>query len=121
MRDWLPPIHPSIPSSTRIIAPIVLHCYRPRRLHSQPPTASASATSAGMYVFDFGQNLAGFVRLSLPAPVPAGAVITIRHAETVMVGSGDDCLDGNCGGRLLRLCFCLWSLVMFTRCALRVR
>lgn len=34
-----------------------------------------------VFVFDFAQNLAGVVRLRLPAPVPAGVVITMRHAE----------------------------------------
>ena len=34
-----------------------------------------------VFVFDFGQNLAGVVRLRLPAPVPAGVAITLRHAE----------------------------------------
>ena len=35
----------------------------------------------GVYVFDFGQNLAGVVRLSLPSPLPAGVSVTMRHAE----------------------------------------
>lgn len=35
----------------------------------------------GVYVLDFEQNFSGYVRLTLPAPVPAGLTITLRHAE----------------------------------------
>ena len=37
----------------------------------------------GVTVFDFGQNFAGFVRLTLPAPVAPGVTITLRHAEVL--------------------------------------
>lgn len=37
----------------------------------------------GTTVFDFGQNFAGFVRLTLPAPVAPGVTITLRHAEVL--------------------------------------
>jgi len=48
------------------------------------PAQSVASPSPGVYVFDFGQNLAGVVRLVLPAPVPAGVTITMRHAELLM-------------------------------------
>ena len=36
----------------------------------------------GSWTFDFGQNWAGFVRLSLgPTPLPAGTTITLKHTE----------------------------------------
>lgn len=35
----------------------------------------------GMFVVDFGQNIAGVVRLTLPERLEAGQVITLRHAE----------------------------------------
>lgn len=38
----------------------------------------------GMYVFDFGQNLAGVCRLSLPGPTAAGVTVQLQHAEVLM-------------------------------------
>jgi alpha-L-rhamnosidase len=38
----------------------------------------------GVFVFDLGQNIAGYVRLRLPAPVPGGINVTVRHAELLM-------------------------------------
>jgi alpha-L-rhamnosidase len=35
----------------------------------------------GVYVLDFEQNFAGYVRLNLPAPFPGNVTITLRHAE----------------------------------------
>ena len=35
------------------------------------------------YVYDFGQEFAGVVRLSLPAALPAGVNVTIKHAEAL--------------------------------------
>lgn len=42
---------------------------------------SLNQPSPGVYVYDFGQNIAGFSRLNLPAPVPRNMTITLRHAE----------------------------------------
>lgn len=42
---------------------------------------SINSPAPGVYVFDLGQNFAGHVRLSLPAPVAAGITIQMRHAE----------------------------------------
>eukprot|EP00698_Gefionella_okellyi_P002430 TRINITY_DN12295_c0_g1_i1.p1 TRINITY_DN12295_c0_g1~~TRINITY_DN12295_c0_g1_i1.p1 ORF type:complete len:963 (+),score=144.57 TRINITY_DN12295_c0_g1_i1:120-3008(+) len=44
------------------------------------PARSHRRMSDGSVVFDFGQNLAGWVRLSLPQ-IAAGVSITIQHAE----------------------------------------
>ena len=46
--------------------------YRPTEITSPKP---------GMYVVDFGQNIAGAVRLTLPAGMKAGQTFTLRHAE----------------------------------------
>ena len=42
---------------------------------------SINSPAPGVFIFDMGQNFAGYVRLSLPAPVPAGLAIQLRHAE----------------------------------------
>ena len=46
--------------------------YRPRYL-VQP--------RAGVFIFDFGQNLAGICEIRIPPDFPEGAQITLRHAE----------------------------------------
>jgi len=35
----------------------------------------------GHYVFDFGENGAGFTKLFLPSDTPAGTHVILRHAE----------------------------------------
>lgn len=45
------------------------------------PALSIYSPREGMYVADFGQNLAGVVRLRLPRNMKAGQRITLRHAE----------------------------------------
>jgi alpha-L-rhamnosidase len=44
---------------------------------------SVTQPRPGMFVFDTEQNLSGFIRLTLPAPVPAGLNITIKHGEVL--------------------------------------
>lgn len=46
--------------------------YQPKEITSPKP---------GIFVVDFGQNIAGVVRLELPAHLKAGQKITLRHAE----------------------------------------
>lgn len=41
-------------------------------------------SNPSVYVFDFGQNFAGIVQISLPAPTDPGVQITIRHAEAIL-------------------------------------
>jgi alpha-L-rhamnosidase len=50
-------------------------------VQAELPALTVNSPSPGVYVFDFGQNLAGFVRLTLPAPFDAGVTLTLRHAE----------------------------------------
>jgi hypothetical protein len=35
------------------------------------------------YVYDFGQEFAGVVRLTLPPSTPSGITITLKHAEVL--------------------------------------
>jgi alpha-L-rhamnosidase len=51
----------------------------PVRIVKELRPVSMSEPKRGVYIFDIGQNLAGFVRLKVKAP--AGTVIQIRHAE----------------------------------------
>jgi alpha-L-rhamnosidase len=57
------------------------------------PTSIASP-APGVFVFDCSQNIAGHVRLTLPAPVPAGLNVKMRHAELLMHPPYGD-KDGN--------------------------
>jgi hypothetical protein len=63
-------------------------------LHVTP--AAARDVGATAYVFDFGKNIAGMVRLSLPAghTVPRGTVLRIEHGE-VLQGEARD-IEGMC-------------------------
>ena len=45
---------------------------------------SISSPASGTYIYDFGQNISGFVRMSVRGP--RGTTVTIRHAELL----GDD-------------------------------
>jgi len=51
----------------------------PIRVVKELPAASMTEPQPGIYVFDMGQNMVGFCRLKLRGP--AGATVTIRHAE----------------------------------------
>jgi alpha-L-rhamnosidase len=48
------------------------------------PALLVTSPQPGVFVVDFGSNIAGFVRLRLPAPVPRNATIVIRHGELLM-------------------------------------
>ena len=50
-------------------------------IQSELHALTINEPSPGVYVLDFGQNIAGFVRLTLAAPVEAGLTVTLRHAE----------------------------------------
>lgn len=47
--------------------------------HFQPQ--SIDAVAPHVWLYDFGQNMAGLVTLQLPTETPAGTVITLAHAE----------------------------------------
>ena len=52
-------------------------------VHQEFTPLTMSSPSPGVTIYDFGQNMAGFIRLTLPAPLPAGITIVIRHAEVL--------------------------------------
>ncbi|MEW1720441.1 family 78 glycoside hydrolase catalytic domain [Streptomyces sp. NPDC093109] len=54
----------------------------PVRAMAALPARTVTRTGAGRHVVDFGQNLAGRVRLRVPA-LAAGARVTVRHAEAL--------------------------------------
>ncbi len=51
----------------------------PIRIERELHAVRVSSPVPGIFVYDFGQNLAGFVRLRVRGP--AGTTVTIRHAE----------------------------------------
>ena len=57
---------------------------QPVEVTNELPPCGLWESTPGVFVFDFCQNFAGVVRLSLPGPTAPGTVITIRHAESVM-------------------------------------
>jgi alpha-L-rhamnosidase len=63
---------------------------------------SVTNPAPGVYVFDFGQNYAGWPQLNLTTPVPAGTVIRMSPAEGLQA-SGDGMINqgslGPSGGR----------------------
>ena len=56
--------------------------YEPIRVVAEE-TPHASWTWNGSYIFDYGRNMVGVVRLRISNPV-AGATVTLRHAEVKM-------------------------------------
>jgi alpha-L-rhamnosidase len=59
----------------------------PVRAIEELPVVAATVAPSGVTVLDFGQNVAGRVRIS--ATLPAGTTITLRHAEIVHAGELD--------------------------------
>jgi alpha-L-rhamnosidase len=60
---------------------LVAQSLPPIKKMKEIPVQKVSIASEGTYIFDFGQNFAGWTRLKVNAP--AGTVITIRTAEEV--------------------------------------
>ncbi|RDG39630.1 alpha-L-rhamnosidase [Streptomyces corynorhini] len=54
----------------------------PVRAMAELPARTVTRTGEAVHVVDFGQNLAGRVRLSVGA-LPSGARVTVRHAEAL--------------------------------------
>lgn len=71
---WLP---------ARVVEPPRAELVAPRsepvRITEVLPAASMRECRPGVYLFDFGQNIAGWVRLQVAAP--AGTRLTLRHGE----------------------------------------
>jgi alpha-L-rhamnosidase len=61
----------------------------PVKIAEELTPISVSNPAPGTYVFDFGQNFAGWPRLNLEVPVPAGTIIRMAPAESLASdGSG---------------------------------
>ncbi|MCE9615222.1 MAG: glycoside hydrolase family 78 protein [Lentisphaerae bacterium] len=63
--------------------PLDAHAGPPVRALTTLPARSLSEPVPGRYVFDLGQNMVGHVRLQVPAGLPAGTELTLRHAEVL--------------------------------------
>jgi len=48
------------------------------------PALIITSPAPDVFLVDFGANLAGFVRLTLPAPVPRNATVVLRHGELLV-------------------------------------
>ena len=71
-----------------------------RRLPTRIYTVTEPSASSDVHVwnFDFGQNWAGFTTLRVPAGVPAGTKLTIRHTE--ITHSDGSLYNTYCGAEL---------------------
>jgi len=74
--SWLP-----VETRDRIEAQLVAQPNQPIRGTRELKARSVSEPKPGVYVVDFGQNLAGFCRVNLRGP--AGTTVTLRHAEVL--------------------------------------
>ena len=78
--------------SDRDPATLVARVGPPVRRTEELRPAAITTSPQGRTVVDFGQNLVGRLRITLPAdPGPAGAAITLRHAEILL--DGDLCTE----------------------------
>jgi alpha-L-rhamnosidase len=73
-QDWLAAQEVAAPT-----VPLVAQRSEPVRVVEQLDPVSMKESSPGVYIYDLGQNIAGWVRLKVQAP--KGTRITIRHAE----------------------------------------
>jgi alpha-L-rhamnosidase len=87
--DWTP-----VEVGTRDGATLVAPTGPPVRRTQTVPVQAITTSPSGRTLLDFGQNLVGRLRFSLPA-APAGTEITVRHAEVLE--------NGELGTRPLRL------------------
>lgn len=55
----------------------------PIRIQKRYDPVSLTQPAEGTWILDFGQNLAGFCEIRLPAGLPAGIEIRLRHAEVL--------------------------------------
>ena len=67
--------------------------FAPKAMYPAPDSARNS------YIFEFPQNVAGFVSLTLPGPTPAGAVVMLEHAELTFASDGQDLQNTYCSAK----------------------
>ena len=73
-QDWLPVREVAAPP-----APLVAQCSEPVRIIETIAPLSRREISPGVYLYDMGQNMTGWVRLHVEAP--AGTRFQLRHGE----------------------------------------
>jgi alpha-L-rhamnosidase len=62
---------------------LVAQMMPPMKIVEEFEALSVKEVGAGKWVFDFGVNLVGNCKLQIPAGLPAGAQLQLRHAETL--------------------------------------
>lgn len=67
-----------VPAPGGVMRPMALE---PIRQAAEYPAIEITTPKPGMFVVDFGQNIAGVVRMRLPENLKPGQIITIRFAE----------------------------------------
>ena len=72
--DWLPAREFAAPA-----VPLVAQLSEPVRVVEKITPISVNEIRPGVFIYDLGQNIAGWVRLRINAP--AGTRVTIRHGE----------------------------------------
>ncbi len=75
---WRPVLH-----EARGAAPLQAHAGPPVRPLAERAAETVTTPAPDTYIFDFGQNLTGHVRLKVPAGLPPGHTLTLRHAEVL--------------------------------------
>lgn len=78
---WLPAVLTADPGGDNGPTLMAAQTMPPVSIISEMPARTVNQPSPGVYVLDFEQNFSGYVRLTLPAPVPANVTVTLRHAE----------------------------------------
>lgn len=79
------------------------------------PTPAPAPLGPARWVVDFGQNVNGFVTLTLPAGhgLPAGTAIRIEHGEITYADGGaayDTCVDPHSLHHTAAACFPIWGV-----------
>ena len=72
--DWLPALEVAAPT-----APLVAQRAEPVRIIETRAPLSRTEIKPGIFIYDLGQNLSGWVRLKVEAP--AGTRVQVRHGE----------------------------------------
>jgi alpha-L-rhamnosidase len=67
------------PGDTEDDVPLVAQRSEPVRVVETLPPVSVKEVRPGVFIYDLGQNIAGWVRITLSAP--AGTCVTLRHGE----------------------------------------
>jgi alpha-L-rhamnosidase len=72
--DWAAPV-----TQDKVDIPVQAHPGEPVKIHEEITAVSVEELRPGVYVYDLGQNMVGWVRLQVRGN--AGDEVTVRHAE----------------------------------------